>query len=546
MNNLVKISAMIIPFILSGCGSDSDLSGDLSLVGLQPVVTYNSLLKVDSSNVTSFEFKGECKNIEKVIVKGSVTFDIACENGTWSKVIDLTFLPNGLHSISIEAEDKKVDIELFKDGLLAGSSAVYLFSDASDLGKESLGLHPAVSLVDVIDTIDSERGIVAEFNGASSQIQLSDGNFLNNQFSDKTFSFFMKSSDFQTSQVVFEEGGSGNGIALRIENDELILASRAGGSGTQVEVTGSLVNLENNWVFIVAGFYKGNLELSINGVKTQVSTGYTLIPNHGDVGGIGSIFGSSVFEPVDPAPFSGLLSSLFILDRPLSADEEVILSGSVLTPRNYDPLKLGLVASLEFENIALPGEDSNGSVSGVSQNVVVANDGERGNVASFDGTSEIKLSNGTYWNNEFSTKSYALYFKVADLMTEQVIFEEGGSTNGISLRVENGYLFADARAGSAAPAQVLITDIIDLGDQWVKVVVQFDKGNFMMNVNDGNTQVSRSAGFTSIPNHSSEGGLGRRFGSDASGNSGDAFFTGSIDKFSTYNRILSGLEIRSY
>ncbi|MCF8060040.1 MAG: LamG domain-containing protein [Bacteriovoracaceae bacterium] len=546
MKNLVNLMMLVIPLLFSSCGSDSDPSGELSLVGLQPILTYSSSLKVDSSNVTSFELKGECQNIEKVIVGGSLAFEIGCINGSWSKVIDLTFLPNGLHALSIEAGEKKVDIELLKNSLMADSSAVYLFSDSSDLGKEALGLHPAVSLVDVIASIDNDRGVVAEFNGSSSEIQLSDGSFFNTEFSDKTFAFFMKSSDLQTNQVIFEEGGTTNGIALRVENDELILATRAGGSGTQVEVRGDLTGLGNSWIFVVAGFYKGSLELSINNVKTLVSTGYSSIPAHSDTGGIAKIFGSSVFDPLTPNPFLGQLSSLFIFGRALTFDEGALLAERDLILRNYDSLKLGQEASLDFNNVANPGEDSNGSPSGTAQNILITSDGDRGSVASFDGTSEIKLSNGIYWNNEFSQKAYALYFRSADLMTEQVIFEEGGSTNGISLRIENGYLFADARAGSGAPAQMLITDIIDLSDQWVKVVIQFDNGNFLINVNNGSTQVSRSAGFTSIPFHSSEGGLGRRFGGDASGNSGDAFFTGEIDKFSTYNRILSGLEIKNY
>ncbi|MCR9205931.1 MAG: hypothetical protein NXH75_15215, partial [Halobacteriovoraceae bacterium] len=112
--------------------------------------------------------------------------------------------------------------------------------------------------------------------------------------------------------------------------------------------------------------------------------------------------------------------------------------------------------------------------------------------------------------------------------------------------IENGYLFADARAGSSSPQQSLIEDIIDFQDVWIKVVVQFNEGAFSMSVLGEDSQISRTAGFSQIPDHSSGGGIGIREGGDASGNSGTAPFTGQIHKFSTYSRVLTNSEIQKY
>lgn len=536
----------ITTLFLSGCGGSSDGGpGDVS--GL-PFLSVGSNTVVTSTNQSNFKLSGECRGVEKVKVTGALLFEVDCNGTSWEKDLDLTYLSNGIYKVKVVAGDQEVELELKKNTLDGEVVAFYNFSEANNLGADRAGNYDAIQVTDVISVNDSERGLVAEFNGSSSVMTLSNGTFFNEEFTQKSFVFYFKTGDLATSQVIFDEGGSTNGIGLRLENSSLILATRAGGSGTQTEVTSDLTGLENTWVKVIASFDKGTLGLSVNGIKTENSAVYSTIPSHGDSGGLGDEIGSSVFSGQTVNPFQGFISDFRVFNKSLSEDELTFLAGENPLAKEVSSLELGKVISYSFsDNSQLGKNDVEGNPSGNAQNVTQAIDTTYGNVANFNGSDAfIKVSNGVFWNKAFSVKSYAFYFKASDLLSEQVLFEEGGSTNGISLRIENGYLFADAKAGNSAPQQTLIEDIIDMENEWVKVVIQFNSGVFKMSVGGKGTIVTRNATFTSIPDHSSDGAIARRMGGDASGNSGDAFFSGMIHKFTTYSRPLSDAEVNEF
>ena len=135
----------------------------------------------------------------------------------------------------------------------------------------------------------------------------------------------------------------------------------------------------------------------------------------------------------------------------------------------------------------------------------------------------------------FTTKTIMLWFKPNATTGTQVLYDEGGSTQGIAIRVNNGMLEAAARASS-----VMATVSTPLSStNWSHVAISFNSGLFKLYL-DGVEVGSTTAAFTSVPSHTNVSGLGARNAQDAFGTAatGD-YFGGLIDDVQVYNEALS-------
>ena len=142
---------------------------------------------------------------------------------------------------------------------------------------------------------------------------------------------------------------------------------------------------------------------------------------------------------------------------------------------------------------------------------------------------------------EFSTKTVALWFKADSAAGTGVIYDEGGTTRGMTIRVNDGNCEAAVRDASS---QVTVSSSFDPG-MWTHVGVSFDNGVLKLYLH-GLEQSSATAGFTSSTEHSNAAGLGARNGQDAFGgtSTGD-YFGGLIDDVRIYDNVLSASEIAS-
>jgi len=155
------------------------------------------------------------------------------------------------------------------------------------------------------------RGNAASFNGTSSSIQYNNGSFLEDAFTDWNFSAWINPTDVSGSRVILDEGGSGNGIVLWIDNGTLTLTIKTGADITTL--THPTPVIANTWQY-VAGRYRGSngdLRLFINNqnVSTTAFTGG--IPSHGNDGGLGQRFGNSADANITSSAFySGLMDDV--------------------------------------------------------------------------------------------------------------------------------------------------------------------------------------------------------------------------------------------
>jgi hypothetical protein len=143
---------------------------------------------------------------------------------------------------------------------------------------------------------------------------------------------------------------------------------------------------------------------------------------------------------------------------------------------------------------------------------------------------------------EFSTKTVALWFKTDSASGTGVIFDEGGTTRGLTIRASDGNVEAAVRENST---QATVSSSFAPG-VWTHVAATFDNGLFKLYV-QGAEQDSVTAPFTLATQHSNTSGLGARAGQDAFGGTalGD-YFGGLIDDVRMYDNALSAGEIAEF
>jgi len=143
-------------------------------------------------------------------------------------------------------------------------------------------------------------------------------------------------------------------------------------------------------------------------------------------------------------------------------------------------------------------------------------------------------------NSAFGAKTVMMWFKADSVNGAQVLYDEGGYTNGLGIRVNNGALQAgvvNANVGFTASTP------FD-SPRWTHVAAVFDSGSLLLYVN-GEQQAVTAATFTTVGGHTSAAGIGARrldgpFGVAGTGD----HFAGLIDDVRLYDNAVTADEIR--
>ena len=129
------------------------------------------------------------------------------------------------------------------------------------------------------------------------------------------------------------------------------------------------------------------------------------------------------------------------------------------------------------------------------------------------------MSSSTY-------ETFEVWIKARDTSSDQTLFEEGGSTNGLLVGLNaNNVRFATRNGGVQETVTTSFTDTA--GYHYVAAV--FDDRDLRSYL-DASVQ-NGSASYGTIGSHSGEPGMGRSADSDAAGHSGAGYnFDGIIDE----------------
>jgi len=163
---------------------------------------------------------------------------------------------------------------------------------------------------------DSKEGSKSiEFDGNSYVDLDRDNSFIHSAFTERSIAFWIKALDANGTQDIYDEGGSTNGIGIRLVESDIELTVQNGHDIYSV----SSPFARNEWHHVMGVFDNGSLRLFIDGnlVGERSDIAYSEVNDHGDAGGLGGTNGSNAFDVVSDR-FHGLMDDFYVFGTALS------------------------------------------------------------------------------------------------------------------------------------------------------------------------------------------------------------------------------------
>lgn len=179
---------------------------------------------------------------------------------------------------------------------------------------------------------------------------------------------------------------------------------------------------------------------------------------------------------------------------------------------------------------------------GVTYDTVDFKEGDQ--AAIFNGTTKIQYSNdsGSFMTNATSAKTIAMWIKPDGLVGIQELFEEGGGTTGIAIRLNGATLETNVR-DTRNKVDILSANYPTDGD-WHHVALVYDGVNTSQKIFiDGNVVATSNTAPNQVRQHNGEGGIAGVQGKDCFGEESDLFYQGKMDAVAVYEVVLSDEEV---
>ncbi len=205
-----------------------------------------------------------------------------------------------------------------------------------------------------------------------------------------------------------------------------------------------------------------------------------------------------------------------------------------------DANDLGLddVGGLNGVPAGTPGWTPTGVVGGAM--LVEGSDGEADGIIDLGGGDDFlndnNLPNGT------QDRVISVWVKQDDPTGQQVIFDEGGNTNGLTLIADGGTIKARAKEGGD---QANLSAALPADANWHNLIYYFDNGDFRLYI-DGEVADSTTTNANladGIAGHSDQGGVGLADNDTSFQTDGPPGFRGAIDEVHVYDMALSDVGV---
>jgi uncharacterized repeat protein (TIGR01451 family) len=182
----------------------------------------------------------------------------------------------------------------------SGATSAYPWDgNTNDIG----GIYNLAAGTATFNTQDYVASQSAVFNGTTDQLQYSNGSFMNQSFVDMSIMFWVKPDALAGIQTLYEEGGSGSGVAIRLNGANLEAATRE--SSVQQTLTTAFPS-DGKWHFIGYSYANGNVTLYLDGVNVgSVATGFAALAVHGNAGAFGATNSNDAFSAGAGNRYSG-------------------------------------------------------------------------------------------------------------------------------------------------------------------------------------------------------------------------------------------------
>jgi len=204
-----------------------------------------------------------------------------------------------------------LDIQNGHDGVLSNGAG---FSAESKVGSNSMSLD---GTNDYLDLVGFGTG------------------FMHDAFTHRTIAMWIKPDDSNGERNLFDEGGTGKGFAMRLNNGDLETAVRPVSGGGLFQIS-TPFPVDSDWHHVAAIFNGGVLELYLDGVlAANQPTGFGTVQFHDDPGGIGLSSNVDAFGSGHGNYYDGLIDDVKLFDVALDANQMQTLysqTGGILGP----------------------------------------------------------------------------------------------------------------------------------------------------------------------------------------------------------------------
>ncbi|MFZ9738863.1 MAG: LamG-like jellyroll fold domain-containing protein, partial [Prochlorotrichaceae cyanobacterium] len=364
-------------------------------------------------------------------------------------------------------------------------------------------------------------------------------------YAQRTVELWFEANNLSGINMLYEEGGTGNGLNIFLNGNTLSLGVWQNNVGKWLSTT---VNVNETYQ-VVFSFDQGQLHGYLNGkLFGTTTTAFNAIPTHtGDIG-IGYNNGGTRLSNTSTRDtgnyFDGILDDIRIYDVALT-DAEIL--DSYQSAQEYPGGKFAhWRLNGNLNNSVNVGSAINGSAVGSPQ-LGVPGLVPGSTATHFNGFSDgIAIPNNDAINTQAkSVYTIELWFSADNLEGQQVIYEQGGGVNGFNIYLDNAQLNLGAWANSTG--EWLSTTV--QANQRYYLVLSFDSGTLTGYLN-GESIGSVETGFTEMPAHTGRVGIAMMQGdtrlSDTEALSGDGkYFQGTIDEVALYSKILSPEQVRA-
>ena len=240
-----------------------------------------------------------------------------------------------LMSCSSNFEEETNDIEMREIELnekrskkLPELEAHFTFDSGTDLGLDLLGKNNLSN--NGVQPKETNNGDgVAYFDGQSYFKAAETGvkkGFFHHKIKKRSYMFWIKPTGIQNEQIIIDEGGGVNSVAVRIVDSKIEAAIMTRGVKNR-EIITTEFNNTSDWSHVAVTFKKGYFRLYLNGnLISEVCTNFKKVRRHPNGGAIGSQYGRNAFTGrTEPQAiknfFTGYMEDLKIYNIALTEEQ---------------------------------------------------------------------------------------------------------------------------------------------------------------------------------------------------------------------------------
>ena len=154
------------------------------------------------------------------------------------------------------------------------------------------------------------------FPGNNDYVNLDQGNtFIHDAFTQRSVAFWVYTTNNSGLQDLYDEGGSTNGIGLRINNGSIEAAVQ---NQHDIRSISAPITVDT-WQHVAMVFDNGTLKLFIDGIEEANLSGipYSTVNSHGNAGGLGASNSSNAFDQSNNN-FNGYIDDFYAFDAAIN------------------------------------------------------------------------------------------------------------------------------------------------------------------------------------------------------------------------------------